>query len=696
MSAAKKRTQTDSRPPGTGAQLVNSFLVVMGLLTVFAPSAIATNDARAAADPEGDTPGDTEIALDLDPVLVTVGRVAQPARQVLTPVSVVDRDEIELRQAGDLSDLLFAIPGVSSTQGPRPEAMVPNIRGLGEGRVVMRIDGARQNMAIRHRAHTLLDPALLQRVEVLRGPASTLYGSGATGGVILFETRDADDVLAPGRRLGGRASLGFHGNNDEAIGTATLAGQAGDFGLLTSVSRRSAEDYSDGSDNTLSFTEFDVLSGLVKSDWDIDADQELELTWLGFVDESPSLTTADRPVGDVVDRSTRQQSASLRYRLDPDDQRVSLDAVLYWSDLIFDEQPVTADQARDERSLDTVGLDVSNTSRFTAAGVAHTLTYGFEAYRDEQQGLSDAVPAPEFRGSERDTLGLFVQNRAELSRKLDLILGVRYDDIESVPLAGNLDSTSFSETSWQAGVLFELTSDWQLSASLNEAFRAPALRELFIGGRHFPGNTYIPNPELRPESARSWELGLRYSRSGVLTDGDRVRGRLSWFRNDIEDFIEQRVRGANAPPPLTDTTRFDNVGEARIVGVELELEWRLAAWRARLFGARLRGDDRELGVPLESIPADEIGLRLERSVRSMLFGGQAVYVAEQDRLFVTPFGAQPTPSHTRIDLFARWQATAAFVVSARIDNLTDATYRRHLTLINQPGRSVKLEAAYRF
>jgi hemoglobin/transferrin/lactoferrin receptor protein len=122
----------------------------------------------------------------------------------------------------------------------------------------------------------------------------------------------------------------------------------------------------------------------------------------------------------------------------------------------------------------------------------------------------------------------------------------------------------------------------------------------------------------------------------------------------------------------------------------------LAAWRARLFGARLRGDDRELGVPLESIPGDEIGLRLERSVRSMLFGGQAVYVAEQDRLFVTPFGAQPTPSHTRIDLFARWQATAAFVVSARIDNLTDATYRKHLTLINQPGRSVKLEAAYRF
>ncbi len=668
--------------------------------TLWAPVAVLSLSILSAPVPassEAATEDDTsDAALDLDPVMVTVGRVLQPERQLLTPVTVVDRAEIERRQAGDLSDLLFAVPGVSSTQGPRPEAMVPNIRGLGEGRVVMRIDGARQNMAIRHRAHTLLDPALLQRVEILRGPASTLYGSGATGGVILFETRDAEDVLEPGRRFGGHASLGYHGSNDEYAGTATLAARAGDFGLLTSVSRRSADDYSDGSGNTLSFTEFDVLSGLVKSDWDIDANQELALTWLGFVDESPSRATADRPVGDVVDRSTRQQSASLRYRLDPPDRRVALDAVLYWSDLIFDERPVTAGQVRDERSLSTVGLDLANTSRFRTGSVDHTLTYGAELYRDIQRGLADGVPAPEFRGSERETVGLFAQNRASLNERLDLLLGLRYDAIDSTPDVDGLVATSFSEMSWQAGVLFDLTARWRLSASFNEAFRAPALRELFIGGQHFPGNRYLPNPDLQPESATSYEVGLRYSRKGLLTDADRLRGRVALFRNDIEDFIEQRVRGANAPPPLTDTTRFDNVGEARIDGLELELDWRIADYRVHLFAARLRGDDRELGIPLESIPGDEIGLRLERSVRSLFVGGQVVHTAEQDRLFVTPFGAQPTPAHTRVDLFATWQATAALRIHARIDNLADATYRRHLTLINQPGRSIKLQADYRF
>jgi hemoglobin/transferrin/lactoferrin receptor protein len=662
--------------------------------------ATAQPDAASPVVPtrevEVETQPPSEPALALDAVLVTVGRVLQPARQALAPVTVVDRAEIELRQAGDLSDLLFAIPGVSSSQGPRPEAMVPNIRGLGEGRVVMRIDGARQNMAIRHRAHTLLDPAVLQRVEVLRGPASTLYGSGATGGVILFETRDADDVVAPARNFGGHVSAGYHGNNDEAMGTATLAARAGDFGVLTSVSRRIAGDYSDGSGEEIAFTEFDVLSGLVKGSWAIDDDQELGLTWLGFVDESASLATADRPVGNVVDRSTRQQSASLRYKLDPADRRLALDAVMYWTDLIFDERPLAAGRPRDERSLSTIGLDLANTGRFDAGSVTHTLTIGTELYRDIQRGLADGAPAPEFRGSVRETIGLFAQNRAALGDRLDVVLGWRYDAIDSMPEDENLAATSFSETSWQAGVMFDLTRRWQLSASFSEAFRAPALRELFIGGRHFPGNFYVPNPALKPESAASYELGLRYSRKALLTADDRLRGRASLFRNDIDDFIEQRVRGAGAPAPLTNTTRFDNVGEARIEGVELELDWSVAAYRVRLFGARLRGDDRELGIPLESIPGDEIGLRLERSGRSLLFGGQAVHTAEQDRLFVTPFGARPTPSHTRIDLFASWQATPALRIDVRIDNLTDATYRRHLTLINQPGRSIELQAGYRF
>ncbi|MFP4208718.1 MAG: TonB-dependent hemoglobin/transferrin/lactoferrin family receptor [Wenzhouxiangella sp.] len=644
----------------------------------------------------GSESAETEVERPADTILVTIGRVVQPEQQVIAPVSVLGREEIELRQASDLSDLLSDLPGVQSAQGPRPEALVPNIRGLGEGRVVMRIDGARQNMAIRHRAQTLLDPALLERVEILRGPASSLYGSGATGGVILFETLDAEGFLDPGASFGGQARLGYQSNNDAWVGSATLAAQAGDAGLITSVSRRASDDYVDGGGNPLNFTENDVSSGLVKGSWRPDEAQRLSLTYLGYVDDSPSLGTADRASGTVVDRSSRQQSTSLRYQLYPDSDLLALDAVVYWSDLMLDERPVMPGQTRVENSLSTVGVDIANSSRLQTGAITHTLTYGAELYRDTQRGLRDGRPAPQFRGSQRDTLGLFAQNRAELTERLDLLLGLRHDDIDSSPDEAELVATSFSRTSYQAGLMFDLASGWTLTASFNEAFRAPALRELFIGGQHFPGNFYVPNPDLQPESARNYELGLRFDRRGLWLDDDRIKGRLAVFRNDIDNFIEQRVRGSDAPAPLTNTTRFDNVGQARVEGLEVELDWRIGDYSASLFGARLRGDDRELGIPLESIPGDEIGLRLEHYLSTLLLGGQIVHAFAQDRVLGGMHRAQPTPSHTLIDLYATWQATPDLRISARIDNLADETYRRHLTLINQPGRSVKLQASYLF
>ena len=639
---------------------------------------------------------DTGAELPVDTILVTIGRVLQPEQQVIAPVSVLGREEIELRQAGDLSDLLSGIPGLSASQGPRPEAMVPNIRGLGEGRVVMRLDGARQNMAIRHRAQSLIDPALLERVEILRGPASSLYGSGATGGVILFETLGAEAFLDPGHRFGGRASLGYQSNNAADSGSATLAVSSGDFGLITSVSRRSSDDFEDGDGNTLAFTESEVSSGLIKASWRPDDAQRLSLSYLGFVDDSPSLSTADRTSGDVIDRSTRQQSSSLRYQRYPENRWLDLDAVLYWSQLMLDERPVMPGQVRTENSLSTVGLDIANSSRLQTGRIAHTLTYGIELYRDIQRGLTDGVSTLQFRGSRRETLGLFAQNRAELSECLDLVLGLRHDDIESTPDEAELIATSFAQTSFQAGLLFDLSRAWAVSASFNEAFRAPALRELFIGGQHFPGNFYVPNPDLKPESARNYELGLRFARSGVITADDRLRARIAVFRNDIDDFIEQRVRGTGEPAPFTNTTRFDNVGTARIEGLEAKISWRTGDCHLNLFGTRLRGDDRTLGIPLESIPGDELGLRLERKLASVLFGGQVVHSFEQDRLLGGLHRAQPTPSHTLVDLFASWQATDRLRINARIDNLSNETYRRHLTLINQPGRSVKLMASYLF
>src|SRR3546814_1100075 len=111
-------------------------------------------------------------------------------------------------------DLLRDMPGVELDGGPRITAVQPSIRGMGGERVLIRIDGARQNFESGHRGRVFLDPEVLERVDVLRGPASTLYGSGAIGGVIDFTTRDASHFLEPGETFGARVGTGYQSNGE--------------------------------------------------------------------------------------------------------------------------------------------------------------------------------------------------------------------------------------------------------------------------------------------------------------------------------------------------------------------------------------------------------------------------------------------------------------------------------------------------
>jgi outer membrane receptor for ferrienterochelin and colicin len=117
------------------------------------------------------------------------------------PVTVVGREEIERRDARSVLDLIRDIPGVESSGVPRTTAMQPVIRGLGDERIVLRTDGARNNFNADHRGRTFVDPELLRQVEVLRGPGSSLYGSGALGGVISLRTIEVEDILQPGERF---------------------------------------------------------------------------------------------------------------------------------------------------------------------------------------------------------------------------------------------------------------------------------------------------------------------------------------------------------------------------------------------------------------------------------------------------------------------------------------------------------------
>lgn len=627
----------------------------------------------------------------LTEIVVSGTRLPETGSEGPIPVGVVSRADMEQGMTRNLADLLQDMPGVTTAGGPRQAAAKPNVRGLGDGRVVIRIDGARQNFQTRHRGQAFVDPMLLEQVEVLRGPASTLHGSGAIGGVVNVRTMDADSFLGPDEHFGVRLTSAFDDNERGRFGAVTLAGRGERSGLLGSVSRQKADDFKDGDGNRVDVTGHDGLSWLVKGHWDVQDATRLTLAHMDHEDDSRSFGTADRATGTLVERITRQRTMTLNLLHAPQDSEwLDANVTLYHNDLELDERAVETD-GRLVNSLQSLGVDAFNRSSLATGSVEHRLLYGIEFYRDEQEGVENGAPRPQFANARQNTLGLFLQDRMKIGERAELTLGLRHDRVRQRPEQTDLDNVNSGSSSVLAHVSYELRPGLRAHASFAEAFRAPNLRELYIGGQHFPGNQYLPNPDLKPETAENKELGLTYVRRGWIHEDDRLRGRVAVFRNDIEDFIEQVVDGPAA------VTRFLNVDDARIDGAELSVDYEQPQWRARLFGSRLRGDDRGLDIPLQSIPADEIGMVV--AVRwldgRLETGTRLLYTAAQKRLLLGPNRVPKTPSNQLVDLFASWLPTPSVRVDLRVDNLTDEAYRRHLSQINDPGRSVRLQVSWR-
>lgn len=626
----------------------------------------------------------------LETLVVTISREALPEDRTVAPVVALDREVLDLRQASQLDDLLRGLAGVTAEGGPRQAALQPNIRGLGEGRVVMRLDGARQNMNIRHRGQSFIDPALLRRVEIWRGPASTLHGSGAIGGVVSLHTLDPEDLVAPGRELGGRATLGYHDNGDQRFGAATVAARRGDLGLLASVSRRRAGDFRAGDGDTIDFTGSDVLGTLGKVTWQDRDTQRVTLTWLGFDDQAESLLTADRPTGVNIDRRVRQQTGSLRYEFRPAASALrDLDLTVYRTDLTLDERLRTTGD-RQENQLETTGLDLANGSDWQIGRIHHRITWGTEFYRDRQRGTENGLPREGFASASQHTLGMFLQDRVSFDGSFELVAGLRYDRIRQQADRAGAEDNRLGRLSTQLALEWPLSDALRAYAGRAEAFRAPALRELYIGGQHFPGNQYLPNPDLRAERARNLELGLVYARRDLWHPGDALQLRASGFRNTVEDFIEQVVQAT--------TTRFENVEDARVRGLELELRYRTPRSQWLAAAAVQRGDDRGSGLPLESIPADSLSLEgaLRQADDAWLVGARATLVRAQRRVPEGPFTIDATPGYALFDLFLRWTLASGTTLHAGVDNVLDADYRAHLTQLSGRGRGLRLQLQHPF
>jgi hemoglobin/transferrin/lactoferrin receptor protein len=669
----------------------------------------------ALATTIGSSAGAQDLGFALDPILL--GSALRDERALLdTPVaaSIVEGEVLERRQATDFEQLIGTTPGLTIDGGPRAISQEPNIRGFRDEQIVLRFDGGRLNFGQAHRGRFFVDPALVRRVEVVRGGGSTLFGSGALGGVISVETVDAADLLAPGRAMGARLSFGFASNGDQPSATGTIFADYGRTDVLFSLAgRRTTSDLVSGDGAEIPFSQYENLSGLFKFGFEPGADSRFELSYSGYRDEgqvpanSSSNPSASNP---VVDRKADVQDVRLSWDYAPaGSDWVDLTALFYATRLDIEEATIPPAAPRlDTTRYDTYGLEIVNRSSFDP-GVPVDVVYGIEAFRDTQEGDRNGAPRLSFPDAEATTLGVFAEATLGLTERLDLIAGIRADSYERDPDGPGLDSVSEDFFSPRLGVSFRPSESWQVFGNVAQAFRAPSLSELYNSGLHFagvrrpppfpgappivifPDNFFVPNPDLDPERSTQFELGTRFEGAGVLSDDDRLSFSANVYYASVEDYIEQTVN------IRAGTTSSANVASATLWGVEAEIDYDAQGWFAGA-GLTIPRGENDAGGWLGSIPQDR--LTLTGGVRpweDWEFGARATVAADQTRV---PDTGTRGDGYRVVDLFASYRPDSGILAGATmrfgVDNVFDEQYAIYPNGLPQQGRSIKLSAAFTF
>jgi hemoglobin/transferrin/lactoferrin receptor protein len=685
----------------------------------------------------------------LEEVTVSATKFATPLLEVSATVTVVDIEDVERRIDGDIKDLVRYEPNVSVRNNVARFGLSDfNIRGISGNRVLIEIDNVRMpdTFAIgsfSNAGRDGIDLDLLKRVEIVRGSASTLYGSDAIGGVVSLTTKDPNDLLGEDRRfyVGARGSYGE--SHDNSVGTGSLATRAGRFSALAVYMHQESGDYQNqGTNEALDGTRTAPNpqtgygdSTLLKGVFDISDTQKLRLT---FETSRHDLTT------DVI--TSRTATAALdttRLVGDDEDERRRISFEHEFSDLgfswldggvwrLYDQRaetrqyttedrtvrtgPVTTLRVRDRvfafdqntqggevtlhKTWDTgpgtqrvtVGLEYVDThTAQLRGGVERNLTTGTST----SQVGPDLYPVRDFPISETRSTGVDLQDEMRFGRWI-VTPGVRFDRYELTPRPDGIftaDNPGVTPTpvddeniSPRIGVVFRALDRLSLFTSFNTGFRAPPYGDVNVGFTNLAGGyTTLPNPDLEPESSKNYEAGAKYSNEGLRLEA-------SGFYNAYEDFIQSFASlGVN---PQTGLLEFQsqNLDSVRIYGAELRATVPFGPLRWQSAVGYARGKNRVTGQPLDTIDPLRIVSGLDYLPEGGNWRAGFALTWVDDKTQIDPATSQFLPeSHFLVDLYGEMHLGEHVKLNAGIYNVTDEKYWEWADVRGRPATDVAID-----
>ena len=565
-----------------------------------------------------------------DTVVVSASAEAEPGEDTPASVTVLDQRQIQDRQATDLSELVTTVPGLAVVQAGSPGQQTSLFtRGTNSNQTLLLWNGVQLNDPYFGGANWQLVPLDgVERVEVVRGPFSALYGSNAVGGVVQVFT---------GSRQGGTVNL-EGGQNGYGRGGLAAGRDLGPvrFDVTGSVRRGGGEFAND---------DFDSQEGVARALWTLSPGSSLGLL-VRADDAKTGIPFSGGAVTPHREISWREREVAVPFKSGQGPWQVEAQLSRTDFDNAFrDPDDPFGFTASDTKSQALRGRTVVS----WRGGEDLRLAAGAEAERLEV--TNSDVFATNLDGAHQRTWAAF--GEADWGRgPLRLQLGLRRDD----------NSVYGGKTSLRAGTVLKLGPGTRLRASYGEAFRAPSLGELF-----FPGSG---NPDLKPEDSRSYEVGLEHAAGGW-------RFGLTGFENRLRNLIDFDFA----------TFRDVNVGRARSRGVEAEAGFRRGIFDAAVNGTWLDAKDQDTGRELLRRPRRSANLVLTARPGAWTLNAVGHYVGDRADVDPVTFARTVNPQYVRLDLAGRWRALPWLSPYARVENVADRKYSMALGFPS-PGRTL--------
>lgn len=649
--------------PASFAAIVIGILIVMGYQDVLA----ADNDKARGS------------AVMTEPIVVTATKTEKEISGVTASVDVISQEEIETIGAANLKEIFEKTPGLSLQYGTFPAASSASkssvsIRGLGAAGTLFLLDGRRLAGEVRNPYDLDRIPAgMIERIEIIKGPMSVLYGADAIGGVINIITKKPEEGLSGS--VGARAGMNMDGDGSKLNGDVSLRGKIDKFGYSMYVNALKTKPYTEREKTT---TLVKTPGGLVppsthpspavrmiQDSYDVDVSYReeseiytiggrvtydiLESTEIGaefnyFSEErdgdyrsaffptgiSPApgqrIAAFDTPVHSRDENWRRDFGVDLRSGLKSDltlnlrvynsyYEKRNITTALNWEDAGFPSESASENLGMN------ANVDIWSYEAYAvyAPGDRHRLTGGGE-YRDEKREGTVFNEAGTYETRTVDYKALYLQDEWQITESLNATIGARYDDI----------SNADNKATFKVGLVNKFSDLFVLRGNFAQGYRTPDIRELYIRKNTPAGaqrGASVADPllgkvpfALDPEFVNSFEVGASGRQGGFYYTA-------ALFYNDISDKIEQVTK--NPGTPLAYFT-FENISDASTRGIELAAGYQFSSGVGlEMDWYELDTENEQTGEDLEFNPERQVAATLSYTDSGFEIWTMGRYVGEQ-------------------------------------------------------------------